>query len=164
LSRERAARSRAFHRAPAEVFFLLAAVLAAPAAAQLPADTLAQHDTAFHCPPEPPDPPDFHEPIAWIAYPRFRTLVPVLDGTEQDQLAHAAGLVEGTALPGVPDRRRNCVIAAHRTSFFSPLESAVVGDVLTLITGSGAENFVIDRILTVTPITSSSRTPRAPGA
>ena len=47
------------------------------------------------------------------------------------------GTRRGTALPGVPDRRRNCVIAAHRTSFFSPLESAVVGDVLTLITGSG---------------------------
>jgi len=105
----------------------------------------------FHCPPEPARPPDFHEAVAWLAYPRFGTLVPVVQGTETEQLARAAGLVEGTALPGVPDKRRNCVIAAHRTSFFSPLESAIVGDVLTLITGSGAEDFIIDRILIVSP-------------
>ena len=145
-------RARPRLRAKAGAFFLLGALVAGGAAAQLPVDESGRHDPAFHCPPAPTDAPDFREAIAWLAYPRFGVLVPVLEGTEEEQLVRAAGLVEGTALPGVPgDRRRNCVIAAHRTSFFSPLESAVVGDVLTLITGSGAEDFVIDRILIVTP-------------
>jgi sortase A len=43
------------------------------------------------------------------------------------------------------------VIAAHRTTYFSPLESVVPGDVLTLITGSGADEYVVDRILVVRP-------------
>lgn len=132
------------------IALFVGAALAAPAAAQLPADDPAHHDEAFHCPPDP-GPLDFGEAVAWLAYPRFGTLVPVLEGTAPEQLARAAGWVQGTALPGVPDVRRNCVIAAHRTSFFSPLESAVAGDVLTLITGSGAEDFVVDRILIVTP-------------
>lgn len=143
-------RSRRILWAPAGAL-LLAAALAGTARAQLPADDPARHDEAFHCPPEPPAAPDFREAVAWLAYPRFGLLVPVVEGTEVEQLARAAGLVEGTALPGVPDRRRNCVIAAHRTSFFSPLESAVAGDVLILITGAGAEEYVVDRILTVTP-------------
>jgi sortase A len=151
LTRERAVRSRPFRRAAAGAAFFIAAALVAPARAQLTADESGQHGSAFHCPPDPASPPDFREAVAWLAYPRFGVLVPVLEGTEPEQLARAAGLVDGTALPGVPDRRRNCVIAAHRTSFFSPLESAVAGDVVTLITGSGAEDFVIDRILTVTP-------------
>ena len=143
-------RSRRIPGAPAGVLLLVAA-LAASARAQLAADDPARHDDAFHCPAEPPDTPDFHEAVAWIAYPRFGLLVPVIEGTQTEQLARSAGLVEGTALPGVPDRRRNCVIAAHRTSYFSPLESAVAGDALILITGAGAEDYVIDRILTVTP-------------
>jgi len=143
-------RSRRILGASAGILLLVAA-LAASARAQLAADDPARHDDAFHCPAEPPDTPDFHEAVAWIAYPRFGLLVPVVEGTQAAQLARSAGLVEGTALPGVPDRRRNCVIAAHRTSFFSPLESAVAGDALILITGAGAEDYVIDRILTVTP-------------
>jgi sortase A len=75
----------------------------------------------------------------------------VYEGTEETELGRGAGLVDGTALPGVPDRRRNCVIAAHRTTYFSPLESVVPGDVLSLITGGGVDDYVVDRILVVRP-------------
>jgi sortase A len=94
---------------------------------------------------------DFQEAIAWIEYPRFGLLAPVYEGTAESELKRGVGLVVGTALPGVPDRRRNCVIAAHRTTYFSPLESAVAGDVLSLITGSGAEEYVVRRVLVVPP-------------
>jgi sortase A len=130
---------------------LLSATLASSAAAALPDDNSPRHGDAFHCPPDPGETPRFPEAIAWVGYPRFGLLVPVVEGTETEQLARGAGLVDGTALPGVPDRRRNCVIAAHRTTYFSPLESAVVGDLLTVITGAGAEEFVVDRILIVSP-------------
>ena len=130
---------------------ILSAAFAARTLAQLPADDPAHHDDQFHCPPAPVDPLDFREAVAWIVYPRFGLIVPVLEGTSEEVLRRGAGLVAGTALPGVPDRRRNSVIAAHRTSFFSPLESAVLGDRVTLVTGAGAEEFVVDRILTVTP-------------
>jgi sortase A len=130
---------------------LLSAAFASPAAAQLPEDKSPRHGDAFHCPPDPGEAPHSPEAIAWIAYPRFHLLVPVVEGAETEQLARGAGLVDGTALPGVPDRRRNSVIAAHRTTYFSPLESAVAGDVLTVITGAGAEEYVVDRILIVSP-------------
>ena len=130
---------------------ILSAVFASRALAQLPADDPARHDDAFHCPPAPVDPLDFREAVAWIVFPRFGLIVPVLEGTSEADLRRGAGLVAGTALPGIPDRRRNSVIAAHRTTFFSPLESAVAGDRLTLVTGAGAEEFVVDRIVTVTP-------------
>lgn len=137
-----------FLRAAAALF---AAACAARAAAQLPADDPSFHPDDFHCPPDPPDQPDFAQAVAWLAFPRLGLLAPVYEGTREPELGRGAGLVEGTALPGVPDSRGNCVIAAHRTSFFSALESAVPGDLLTLVTGAGAEDWVVERIVVVTP-------------
>jgi sortase A len=131
-----------------------AAVLAAAAcsaSAQLPGDDPALHPAGFHCPPGSPTTAGFEQAIAWIEFPRFGLFAPVYEGTEESELGRGAGWVQGTALPGVPDRRRNCVIAAHRTTYFSPLESAVPGDVLSLVTGSGAEEYIVDRVLVVRP-------------
>jgi len=157
-----AVRRRPFLRCLAAA--LAVAVGAAAAPAPLPGDDSAVHPSGFHCPPAPPEPADFAQAVAWIEFPRFGLLVPVYEGTEETELGRGAGLVDGTALPGVPDRRRNCVIAAHRTTYFSPLESAVRGDVLTLITGSGVEEYVVDRILVVRPdrvdLERPSRSPR----
>jgi sortase A len=130
---------------------LAAAGSAAAAAGPLPGDGAAVHPSGFHCPPDPPERADFEQAVAWIEFPRFGLLAPVYEGTEETELGRGAGLVDGTALPGIPDRRRNSVIAAHRTTYFSPLESVVPGDVLTLITGSGADEYVVDRILVVRP-------------
>jgi sortase A len=126
-------------------------LLAAVSAGQLPPDDPAFHSNAFHCPPATPDQPDFGEAIAWLAFPRFALLAPVYEGIAETELQRGIGHVEGTALPGVPDPRGNCVVAAHRTMFFSPLESAVPGDRLALITASAAEEYVVERILIVTP-------------
>ena len=125
--------------------------MAGRAGAQLPADDPSFHPAGFHCAPAPPPDADFREAIAWLEFPRFGLLVPVYEGADDSELDRGAGLVEGTALPGVPDRRRNCVIAAHRTTYFSPLESAVPGDVFSLITGSGVDDYVVERIVIVTP-------------
>lgn len=126
-------------------------VIAGFAHAELPADDPAFHPGPFHCPPTPPECPDFTEAIAWLEFPRFNLTVPVFEGVEEPVLRRGAGHVIGTAWPGVPDPYRNCVVAAHRTSFFSPLESVVPGDIFTMITGAGAEEFIVDRILVVTP-------------
>ncbi|HET9793900.1 MAG TPA: class D sortase [Thermoanaerobaculia bacterium] len=132
--------------------------------AQLPGDDPAFHPDGFHCPPEAPPGADFDQAIAWIEFPRFGLLAPVYQGTAESELRRGAGLVDGTALPGVPDRRRNCVIAAHRTSYFSPLESAVAGDVFSLITGAGVDDYVVERVLVVTPdhveLERPTRTPK----
>jgi sortase A len=130
----------------------LAAILplGRPAGAQsLPGD--ASHPGQFHCPPPPPDLPDFSEALAWIDFPRLGLLVPVYEGVAESSLRRGAGHVPGTALPGTSDGYRNCVIAAHRTTFFSPLESIVRGDVFSVLTPLGAEEFVVDRTLVVTP-------------
>ena len=141
-----------------------AALGAGVAAAQLPPDDPAFHPDGFHCAPDAPPEPDFREAVAWIEFPRFGLLAPVYEGTRDSELDRGAGLVVGTALPGLPDRRHNCVIAAHRTTYFSALESAVRGDVFSLITGAGVVDYVVDRILVVTPehveLERPTRTPR----
>ncbi len=153
----------------ARIVRTLAAALAvaggvAAAAGPLPPDDSSVHPSGFHCPPAPPEHAGFEQAVAWIEFPRFGLLAPVYEGTEETELGRGAGLVDGTALPGVPDRRRNSVIAAHRTTYFSPLESAVPGDVFSLITGSGVDEYVVDRILVVRPdrvdLERPSRTPR----
>ncbi|HET7453390.1 MAG TPA: class D sortase [Thermoanaerobaculia bacterium] len=145
-------------------FAAAAAVAAGVAAAPLPADNPAVHSDRFHCAPDAPSDPDFREAIAWVEFPRFGLLVPVYEGTREDELKRGAGFVVGTALPGLPDRRRNCVIAAHRTTYFSPLESAVPGDVVSLITGAGVEDYRIEKIVIVTPdhveLERPTKTPR----
>jgi sortase A len=145
--------------------FVVAAAAATPvAAAALPADNSAFHSDRFHCAPDAPSDPDFREAIAWVEFPRFGLLAPVYEGTSEDELKRGAGFVVGTALPGLPDRRRNCVIAAHRTTYFSPLESAVPGDVVSLITGAGVQDYRIERIVVVTPdhveLERPTKTPR----
>ena len=131
---------------------ILSAILAAAgrgAAQSLPGE--APHPEEFHCPPPPPDRPDFTEALAWIDFPRFGLFVPVYEGVEESTLRRGAGHVPGTSLPGARDDYRNCVIAAHRTTYFSPLESVGKGDVFSVITPAGVEEYVVDRTLVVTP-------------
>ena len=127
------------------------AITPAARAAPLPPDDPARHEERFHCPPPPPDTPDFREAIAWLAYPRFDLVVPVFEGDSEAEFRRGAGHVPGTALPLAADRRGNTVLAAHRTTYFSPLESAAPGDRITLIGGAGAEAFIVEEILTVGP-------------
>ncbi|HEU4485799.1 MAG TPA: class D sortase [Povalibacter sp.] len=72
---------------------------------------------------------DAGTPLALLQIPALKLVVPVFEGTSEQNLNRGAGRIEGTALPGEPG---NVGIAAHRDGFFRALKDVKVGDVLLL--------------------------------
>lgn len=74
--------------------------------------------------------------------------VMVLDGTDEETLDRAVGLVEGTARPGEPG---NVGIAGHRDGWFRGLRHLETGDALSLTTLEGIARYEVESIRIVTP-------------
>lgn len=68
-------------------------------------------------------------PQAVLRIPSLNLVVPVFEGTSEENLNRGAGRIEGTARIGEPG---NVGIAAHRDGFFRVLKDAQIGDVLLL--------------------------------
>jgi sortase A len=68
-------------------------------------------------------------PQAVLRIPALKLVVPVYDGTSDENLNRGAGRIEGTAHIGEPG---NVGIAAHRDGFFRALKDVRVGDTLVL--------------------------------
>jgi sortase A len=68
-------------------------------------------------------------PLAVLQIPAVKLVVPVFEGTSEQNLNRGAGLIEGTARLGEPG---NVGIAAHRDGFFRALKDVQVGDALLL--------------------------------
>ncbi|HEY1501796.1 MAG TPA: class D sortase [Acidobacteriaceae bacterium] len=96
-------------------------------------------------------------PLAVLRIPKIHLEVPVLDGSDALTLNHAAGRIEGTALPGEPG---NIGIAAHRDSFFRDLGKLRVGDSLMLESAKGTEIYIVDGTQIVMPSNVSVLNPR----
>ena len=77
-------------------------------------------------------------PLAILRIPRLELEVPVYDGTTDAVLDLAAGLIEGTVLPGTAG---NVGIAAHRDGFFRVLKDLKEGDALVLDTPVATEQY-----------------------
>jgi sortase A len=91
------------------------------------------------------------KPGDWVARleaPAVGPSATVLEGSTDDVLTRAAGHIENTALPGKPG---NVGIAGHRDTTFRPLRGLGVGDVITLITGTGRFDYRISRTFVVRP-------------
>ena len=69
--------------------------------------------------------------IGRIDIPRLEVSVAVMEGSGAAILRHAAGHIEGTALPGQPG---NVGISAHRDTFFRPLRNIRQDDLITVTT------------------------------
>jgi sortase A len=72
--------------------------------------------------------------IGRMEIPRLSLSVIVMEGTTTTTLRHAAGHIEGTALPGQPG---NVGISGHRDTFFRPLRHIEPNDLITLTTLAG---------------------------
>jgi sortase A len=68
-------------------------------------------------------------PEAVLRIPSLKLVVPVFEGTSEENLNRGAGRIEGTAPIGNPG---NIGIAAHRDGFFRVLKDVRVGDELLL--------------------------------
>jgi sortase A len=139
--------------------------LAGAAGAQLVDDADSATATPWirpdHCPPDAPPPELSARAIGWLLLPRFGLRVPVFEGVDLETLKIGAGHVSGTARMSNPGRYRNCVLAAHRTSFFGPLESVQPGDGVILVTANGMQDFEVTRSYLVEPNQAQVAAPSA---
>lgn len=86
---------------------------------------------------------------AWlgvIEIPRLGIDAGIVQGESSRLLERAAGHVTDTPLPG---EMGNVVIAAHRDSFFRPLEHVRAGDEITVKTLDGDFHYVVESTIVV---------------
>jgi sortase A len=86
--------------------------------------------------------------VGRLAIPRIGVSVIVVEGVNAKELDRAAGYIPGTAMPGEPG---NVAIAAHRDTFFRPLQSIQRNDTITLNTLQGAYRYRVMSTRVVKP-------------
>jgi sortase A len=86
--------------------------------------------------------------IGEITIARVALSAIVAQGDSAGILQRAVGHLRETALPG---QRGNVVLAAHRDTFFRPLEDVRVGDAITLRTLAGEFVYLVEWIAVVRP-------------
>lgn len=91
------------------------------------------------------------EPLAVIGrieIPRLHVNVMVREGVTDQTLRQAVGHVPSTALPG---ELGNVALAAHRDTFFRPLQDIKKDDHITLETLNGSYEYVVESLKVVSP-------------
>lgn len=96
----------------------------------------------------PMAPPAEGMPVARLEIPRLKLSVIVLEGVADWTLELGAGRIPGTSLPG---KRGNVGIAAHRDTFFRPLEDIRNGDMIRLTTRDGSYDYAVEWTQIVKP-------------
>jgi sortase A len=91
-----------------------------------------------------------------IDIPRLGLSVAILEGTKSQILRLGAGHIEGTALPGDVG---NTGIAAHRDTFFRPVQDIRRNDEILLQTTTGRFRYEVDWVKIVPPEDVSVLTP-----
>jgi len=87
-------------------------------------------------------------PLAVLRLDRFKTRVPVYEGTDDLALNRGAGWIIGTARPG---ETGNVGIACHRDGAFRALKDIAIGDVIELTTTGAKATYAVDQIEIVYP-------------
>lgn len=88
------------------------------------------------------------EPVARVRIPRLDLSVVVAEGTSDRVLRRAAGRLTVSAQPGSDG---NVVVAAHRDSYFRPLEQIRVGDEVVLDGPGGSDVYTVEWTRVVDP-------------
>lgn len=86
--------------------------------------------------------------VGRIEVRRLRLDAVAREGVDTRTLRGAVGHVPGSALPGQPG---NAAFAAHRDSFFRPLQGVRTGDEVTITVPGGAYRYLVTGIRIVNP-------------
>ncbi|HEY2431109.1 MAG TPA: class D sortase [Vicinamibacterales bacterium] len=107
-----------------------------------------------------PAPPAARSLVARIEIPRLRVATIAREGVDSGTLRASAGHVPGTALPG---EIGNAAFAAHRDTFFRPLQGIRRGDEIAVTTPLGVFRYQVTGTRIVDPDETSvlDRTPDA---
>lgn len=88
------------------------------------------------------------ELVGRIEVPRIGLSAIVFEGTGDGTLEKGVGHVTGTSMPGADG---NVALAAHRDTFFRPLERIAVGDEIRVTTPSASDTYVVRSTTIVKP-------------
>lgn len=83
------------------------------------------------------------EAFANLIIPRLKESMPIIEGTDEDDLSHGVGHYQRSVLPGEPD---NSVLSGHRDITFQRLGELKKGDQLQVATKQGTFVYRIDKI------------------
>ncbi len=72
--------------------------------------------------------------IGYLRIPKLSASLPIIEGTDEDELAKGVGHVAESVMPGMKD---NSVLAGHRDTVFRRLGEVGVGDILQVDTSAG---------------------------
>jgi sortase A len=101
--------------------------------------------------PRPSRRPAEGEVLGRLEFPRLGLDLVVFEGSSEATLRKGPGHLPATAWPGAPDGAGNCVITAHRDSFFRQLGSARKNDLVRIHGASGISTYRLDERRIVRP-------------
>ena len=81
--------------------------------------------------------------IGTLTIPALNQTLPIIEGTDNEELKQGVGHFVQSVLPGEAD---NCVLSAHRDTHFSELGGLQVGDRLIVETSAGTFTYEISGI------------------
>ncbi len=82
------------------------------------------------------------EHFADLVIPRLKAQIPIIEGTDEDELAQGVGHYAGSVLPGEPD---NAVLSGHRDTIFRKIGQLQKDDELHVKTNRGTFIYVINK-------------------
>ena len=87
--------------------------------------------------------PNMGDELGVLSIPVLNQNWPIIEGTEEDQLAKGVGHFSQSVLPGVID---NCVLSGHRDTVFSEIGKLKLQDKLIVETSAGVFTYQISKI------------------
>jgi sortase A len=103
-----------------------------------------------------PERPKVGEKIGTLEIPTIDASLPIIHGTDEDELEKGVGHYKGSVLPGEPD---HSVLSGHRDTVFRNLKDVQLQDTLVVTTSAGRFVYEVDDIYIVDQYDQSVITP-----
>ncbi|MCC3648445.1 class D sortase [Cytobacillus oceanisediminis] len=90
-----------------------------------------------------PDKPEIGEEIGELYIPKIKSVLPIIHGTDEDELEKGVGHYAGSVMPGEKD---NSVLSGHRDTVFRRLGEVGEGDMLEVTTKAGTFEYRVNKV------------------
>ncbi|WHY33866.1 class D sortase [Cytobacillus firmus] len=87
--------------------------------------------------------PEIGEEIGELYIPKIKSVLPIIHGTDEDELEKGVGHYAGSVMPGEKD---NSVLSGHRDTVFRRLGEVGEGDMLEVTTKAGTFEYRVNKV------------------